>query len=55
MMVHLVWYLDPLCPHQLKKKHVKFGPPLTKLSGSAHERLSVDEVVVDRHSGKFSG
>ena len=26
--------LDPLSPHQLKKG-IKFGPPLTKLSGSA--------------------
>ena len=37
MMAHLVWYLDPLSPHQLKKKDVvKFGPTLTNLSGSAH-------------------
>ena len=28
--------LDPLSPHQLKKG-IKFGPPLTKLSGFAHE------------------
>ena len=34
-------YLDPPSPHQLKKQNkknvVKVGPPLTKLSGSAHE------------------
>ena len=34
MMAHLYRYLDPLSPHQLK---FNFGPPLTKLSGSAHE------------------
>ena len=28
--------LGCLSPHQLKKR-LKFGPPLTKLSGSAHE------------------
>ena len=33
--------MDPLSPHQLKKQTekknvIKFGPPLTKLSGSAH-------------------
>ena len=34
--------LDPASPHQTKKKQtkkknvVKVGPPLTKLSGSAH-------------------
>ena len=35
----LSWYLDPLSPHHLKmfiKQEVKFGPPMTKLSGSAH-------------------
>ena len=39
MMVRLSWYLDPLSPHQLKmfiKQEVKFGPPMTKRSGSAH-------------------
>ena len=30
------WYLDPSSPHQAKKNIVKVGPPLTKLSGSAH-------------------
>ena len=41
MMARLKWYLDPLYSHHLKKrgrkKNVdKFGPPLTKLSGSAN-------------------
>ena len=38
MIARLKWYLDPPSPHQLKKKKniVKVGPPLTKLSGSAH-------------------
>ena len=40
MMAHLLCYLDPPSPHQLKKqqqkKPVKVGPPLTKFSGSAH-------------------
>ena len=27
-----------ISPHQLKKNVVKFGPPLTKLFGSKHER-----------------
>ena len=35
MMARLQWYLDPSYPHQLKKV-VKVGPPLTKLSWSAH-------------------
>ena len=38
-MARLSWYLDPLSPHQLKmfiKQEVKFGPPITKRSGSAH-------------------
>ena len=34
MMSPLLWYLDPVSPHQLK--NVKFGPPLTKLSEPAH-------------------
>ena len=39
-MTRLKWYLYPTSPHQLKKqrKNVKVGPPLTKLSGSAHEK-----------------
>ena len=39
MMARLPWYLDPLSPHQLKmfiKHEAKFGPPMTKRSGSAH-------------------
>ena len=36
MMARLGWYLDPSSPHQLKKP-VEVGPPLTKLSESAHE------------------
>ena len=35
-MAHLLWYLDPLSPYPKKKNIVKIGPPLTKLSGSAH-------------------
>ena len=39
MMARLSWYLDPLSPHQvkmfIKKKEVKFGPPMTKPSVSA--------------------
>ena len=50
MMAHLMWYLDPLSLHQLKKKKKKgqIWTPLAKLSGLAHERLSEDEVVVDK-------
>ena len=39
MMARLSWYLDPLSPNQLKmfiKQEVKFGPPMTKRSGSTH-------------------
>ena len=50
MLACLLWYLDPPSPHQLetpppplppppkknKTNNVKVGPPLTKLSGSAH-------------------
>ena len=37
MMARLKWYLDPLSPNELKlKKRKKVGPPLKKLSGSAH-------------------
>ena len=35
MMAHAKWYLDHLSRHHLKIV-VKVGPPLTKLSGSAH-------------------
>ena len=37
MMVRLYWFLDPLSLNQLKKECKKVGPPLKKLSGSAHE------------------
>ena len=41
MMVRSQWYLDPPSAHQLRtkpKKNVNWtGPPLTKLSGSAHD------------------
>ena len=36
MMARYWRYLDPLAPHQLKKLVVRVGPPLTKLSRSAH-------------------
>ena len=36
LMARLLWYLDPLSPHQLQKNVVGVGPPLTKLSGSRH-------------------
>ena len=39
MMARLSWYLDPVSPHQLKmsiKQELKFGPPMTKRSGSVH-------------------
>ena len=35
MMAHIQWYLDPHLLHYLGK-NVRVGPPLTKLSGSAH-------------------
>ena len=43
MMARFEWYLDPLSSHQLKKqqqKNFRAGPPLTKLSGSAHDVIS---------------
>ena len=45
MMARFNWYLDPLSPHQIKKKErkeeknvVRIEPPVTRteLSGSAH-------------------
>ena len=39
MLARIWWYLDPLFPHQLRKNVAKVGPPLTKLSGSAHANL----------------
>ena len=39
MMTRFWWYLDPLSPHRQKNtKNFRVGPPLTKLSGSVHER-----------------
>ena len=56
MMTHLKWYLDPLSPHQpsnIKKKKkrndIKFGPPLTKLSGSAHDDVRVVSLSIKSH------
>ena len=40
-LIVVKWYLDPSSPHQLGKRGknvIKVGPPLTKLSGSAHGR-----------------
>ena len=43
MFARLWWYLGRLSPHQLRKKqqqkNVKVGPPLAKLSGSAHVKV----------------
>ena len=44
-MARLLWYLDPSSPHQLRKKNViRVGPPLIKLSGSAHHYKGSDQV-----------
>ena len=43
MMARFQWHLDPLTPHQIKKKHFRVGTPLTILSGSAHE-FAADEI-----------
>ena len=57
MMTHFYWYLEPLSLHQLKKqktkKLVKVGPPLTKLSGSAHT-LSVPSMLANMISTEIS-
>ena len=37
MLARILWYLDPLSSHQLKKNVVKVISPLAKLSGSAHD------------------
>ena len=38
ILAGLWWYLDCLCPHQLRKKNVvQDGPPLAKLAGLEHE------------------
>ena len=39
-MVRLQWYLDHSSPHQLK-----VGPPLAKLSRSAHVDIGADQAV----------
>ena len=41
MMARFQWCSDPLSPHQLKNV-VRVGPPLTKLSGSAHALVALD-------------
>ena len=46
MMARLKWCLDPHSPYQLNKNVVKVGPPLTKLSGPAHEVTDVR--IVDK-------
>ena len=56
MLASLWWYLNPLSSHQLKKKHiVKAGPPLTKLSGSAHEHneQALGEAYSTKQDGRF--
>ena len=40
LIARLWWYLDPPSPHFLTK-NVKVGPPLTNLSGSAHDSGSM--------------
>ena len=52
MMAHLERYFDPFSPHQLK--NVKFGPPLTKLSGSAHDTNATGtQTSEDTHRSKM--
>ena len=36
MMAHFLWYFDPLSLIIQKKNVVRSGPPLAKISGSAH-------------------
>ena len=36
MMVHFLWFLDPLSPHRLKNKCQLGWTPLTIFSGSVH-------------------
>ena len=45
MMARLYWYLDPLSPNQLKERQ-KVGPPLKKLSGSAHAYQQVQSLTL---------
>ena len=37
IMARLELRLDPCFPHQLSVQQIRVGPPLTKLSGSAHD------------------
>ena len=48
MMAHLSLFLDHSSPYQLKKqqKNVKVGPPLTKLSGSAHVVIILTQTAI---------
>ena len=40
MLAHFKWYLDPLSSKKNKHRQCCIvGPPLTKLSGSAHEKI----------------
>ena len=50
MMVRLKWYLDPPTTHQLKKKVVKVGPPLTKILDPRMQAISATctEFAIDR-------
>ena len=49
IMARLKWYLDPSSPHP-KKKVFKVGPPLTKLSWSAHEVWLKDTTDINNHN-----
>ena len=49
MMAQLKRYLDPLSPNQLKKNVIKFGPPLTKLSGFAHVYFAIFVYTRQKH------
>ena len=35
MLASILWYLDPLSSHQLKRNIVEAGTPLAKFAGSA--------------------
>ena len=54
MMVQLELFLDPLSPpptpstkKKTTKKTIQFGPPLTKLSGSAHVYMGLCQLAHD--------
>ena len=52
-----IWILPPLInslKQQQQKKNVKIGPPLTKLSGSAHETVWT-KIRPDKTSGHDLG